>query len=42
MKRLKTVLIMTLYFAFIITTTTITPNYSINSCEHYTNNGEEF
>ena len=35
MKKFKTLLIMTLCFAFIVTTTTVAPNYEINPCGHY-------
>lgn len=40
MKRIKTLFIMALCFAFIVTTTTVTPDYDINPCDHYWDKGE--
>lgn len=40
MKKFKTLLIMALCFAFIVTTTTVAPNYDTNPCGHHTNNGD--
>ena len=40
MKKIKTLLIMALCFAFIVTTTTVAPDYDTNPCGHLTNNGE--
>lgn len=40
MKKIKTLLILTLCFAFIITTTTVAPNYDVNPCGHLTNTGD--
>lgn len=35
MKKFKTLLIMTLCFAFIVTTTTVAPDYDIKPCDHH-------
>ena len=39
MKKFKTLLILTLCFTFVVTTTTVTPNYDVNPCGHLTNIG---
>ena len=40
MKKIKTLLIMALCFAFIVTTTTVAPDYDTDPCGHLTNTGE--